>query len=209
MAVELMTLEDYGASHGRTRQAANKWRTRGILVMQGKLVVVAASDVRMEAHGQGRFAAASSPGNRQQRAGATSAATTQVSVQPGQVADPDGCEALPDESAAEAAERIVAATGAFATKAEAERVKESYLAHLRRLEYDEKVGKVVRAEDVAEIHGQSCARIRTRLLAIPAEQAPRLARITDAAIMNAELSRIITQALVDLSDDAAERATAA
>src|SRR5215210_1321988 len=55
-----------------------------------------------------------------------------------------------DETPAEAADRIVNIEGrAPYSLAEAERIKENYLALLRQLEYDRAVGAVVAIEDVA------------------------------------------------------------
>lgn len=103
-----------------------------------------------------------------------------------------------DETPAQAAERIVL-SGAPYDRLEAERIKENYLALLRQLEYDQKSGAVVAVADVAGAVGKQFARVRTRLLAIPAEQAPRLHRLKTVPEVQDALQDVITQALEELS----------
>jgi len=109
------------------------------------------------------------------------------------------CE--PNETPAQAAERIISTSGATMTQAEAERVKENYLALLRQLEYDTKAGAVVEVSRVAKLFGDACAKVRTKLLAIPAEQAPALHRCATVAEVQALLLGIIAEALEELARD--------
>jgi len=51
----LLSLGAYGKAHGASRQAATKWRDRGVLVLDGDKVDVAKSDARMRDAGLGRF----------------------------------------------------------------------------------------------------------------------------------------------------------
>jgi len=57
-------------------------------------------------------------------------------------------------------------------RADADRRKANYDALLRELEYETKNGAVVSVAEVAAAVGAEYAQVRTRLLAIPAEQAP-------------------------------------
>ena len=82
---------------------------------------------------------------------------------------------------------------------DAEKMKENYLALLRKLEYDQKSGNVVKIDDVAAEVGRSFAIVRTRLLAIPAEAAPKLHRMKTAREVQAVLQEIITKILQELS----------
>lgn len=116
-------------------------------------------------------------------------------------ANPDVAKA--GENPAEAAERIVAAGGATMDLGEAERVKENYLALLRQLEYDQKSGAVVPVSEVSAAVADEYAKVRTRLLAIPAEQAPRLHRCKTVVEVQEALRSIITEALEELSCDRA------
>ena len=104
-----------------------------------------------------------------------------------------------DTAPAEAAERILLASGAPWSQGEAERVKENYLALLRQLEYDQKARTVVTVADVARLVGEEYAKVRTRLLALPSGHAPQLARITSPAVMQQTLYGLIERALADLA----------
>lgn len=83
--------------------------------------------------------------------------------------------------------------------AEAERLKENYLALLRQLEYDTKAALVVPVAEVAAEVGQAFATVRTKLLALPAEHAPRLHRLKTVAELQDALARLITEAIEELS----------
>lgn len=109
-----------------------------------------------------------------------------------------------DETPEEAAERIVR-EGGLLDLPDALKLKENYLGRLKQLEYDQKAGLVVLAADVARVHGAACARIRTRLLAIPSEQAPRVHRLRTVVEVEDMLREIITAALEELTSDAAGR----
>ena len=79
--------------------------------------------------------------------------------------------------------------------------KEHYLALQRQLEYDKSVGEVVHISHVAEVVGAQLAAVRTRLLAIPAENAPRLVRLATAAEVQDALHGLIVEALEQLTQD--------
>ncbi len=79
--------------------------------------------------------------------------------------------------------------------------KEHYLALQRQLEYDKAVGEVVHVSQVADVVGTQLAAVRTRLLAIPAEGAPSIARLTTAAEVQDALHALIVEALEQLTQD--------
>lgn len=106
------------------------------------------------------------------------------------------------ETIEEEAKRLTAtAASQFATKADAEKVKETYLALLRKLEFDEKSGEVVKISSVAKRVGEEYARVRSRLISIPAEVAPALAAMKTAEAVRDFLEKEITQVLMELSAD--------
>jgi hypothetical protein len=113
------------------------------------------------------------------------------------------------ETPAEAAERIVLNAGGLLSEADAQTLKENYLARLRQLEYDTKAGQVVLIREVVEAVGAEYARVRTRLLAIPAEQAPRLAQLKTVPEIQDALMRMIVEALEELTRDGDGPAAAA
>ena len=111
-------------------------------------------------------------------------------------------EALEDEKndqVKEIVRRVITASGAPMTIEEARRVKENYLAMMAQLEYDRESGSVVLVADVSKVVGEEYAKVRTRLLAIPAEQAPRLHRYKTVAEVQDALQEIITEALEELT----------
>ena len=104
------------------------------------------------------------------------------------------------ETLEEAAERAV---GEFdlLDMADALRRKENYLGLLKQLEYDVKSGAVVAVVDVARLVGEQFAKVRTRLLAIPAERAPHLHRLKTVAELEDALRTFVTEALEELTQD--------
>jgi hypothetical protein len=100
-----------------------------------------------------------------------------------------------------AAIELVDQEGVFATRQEAERYRDSYVARLKQIEYDLKSGAVVDIAEVAKAVGAEYAKVRTRLLAIPAEQAPRLHRCKTVTELQDALLDLITRALEELTRD--------
>jgi hypothetical protein len=74
---------------------------------------------------------------------------------------------------------------------------------MAQLEYDRDSGLVVDVTEVAKAVGAEYAKVRTRLLSIPAEQAPRLHRCKTPAELQDMLQEIITEALEELTRDGA------
>jgi len=182
----LLSLTKFGESHGVSKQAASKWKSRGLLVFVDGKVDVEASNENLKKLRKG-----GAPGDNQVDENDNRLTVdTQLTVRPG-------------ESAERAAERILMATGAEMSIDQARTMKENYLALLNQLEYDEKSGLVVVAADVAKIVGEEYAKVRTRLLAIPAEQAPRLHRLKTVTEMQDALQELITEALEELTKDGA------
>jgi hypothetical protein len=66
-------------------------------------------------------------------------------------------------------------------------------------------GEVVPVAESVRQHAERCARLRTRLLAIPAERAPQLHRLKTAAEVQAELMSAVIEALEELSVTRAPR----
>ena len=98
----------------------------------------------------------------------------------------------------ESAARLVERHGVLPI-GEALALKETYLARLRQLEYDTKVGKVALIEDIAEAVGEQLAIVRRRLLAIPSNVAPVVARLSSPGEVQAAIMKAVTEALEELS----------
>ena len=171
--------------HGVSRKTVTLWKKRGWLVFQGDEVNVSASNALIK---------------RYRRDGIES--VTQGNKLGNKSGNKKGSIAkLPDEKIDEVVERILLSSGADMDIDEARRVKENYLALLNQLEYDQKAGAVVWVSDVAKAVGDEYAKVRTRLLAIPAEQAPRLHRLKTVTQVQDALQEIITEALEELTRD--------
>ena len=99
---------------------------------------------------------------------------------------------------AEAALALLTAEGVFADRADAERYRDSYVARLRQIEYEEKSGKLLPADDVTRAISGACAMVKTRMLAVPAEQAPALHRLKTVVELRDALTKAITDALDQL-----------
>ena len=172
-------MKEFAALHGVSKQAVSKWKTANRLVFVGDKVDVKASNLLIERHQRGG-------GKR------VNQSTTEVD----QLTD----DATVDlESIDEAARRIIYEQGPTLTLDEARTLKENYLALLNQLEYDKESGVVVAVADVAAAVGAEYAKVRTRLLSIPAEQAPRIHRLKTVNEVQDVLQEIITEALEELT----------
>lgn len=165
----------YAAHAGVSRKTVTEWKRHGLLVFVADgLVDVAASDAKRAGHGSKARRAVT--GNR------------------------PVVTSKPKETPEEAAERI-ARSEPFATKADAEKVKETYLALLRKLEFDEKSAEVVKIADVAKVVSDEYSRVRSRLSSIPAEVAPRVAAMKSAEEVRDFIEAEVNEALRELSAD--------
>jgi hypothetical protein len=190
-----MNQSEFAALHGVSRKTATKWKERGWLVFAGDEVDVEASNANLKKYRRDGVESVThaTEGNSQ---GNTPAPTRKrVTPRDAEVTIRDG------ETAATAAERVLIATGADMNLDEARRVKENYLALAAQLEYDRDAGLVVEVADVAKVVGDEYAKARTKLLAIPAEHAPRLHRIKTVVELEDALRGIITNALEELTQD--------
>ena len=109
---------------------------------------------------------------------------------------------IDDEALAAEASNVIG--DLFGTRAQAELARDSYMAHIRRLQYDREIGKVVEVDRVAAVVGDALARVRTRLLAIPAERSPQLHRLKSVTELQAALLQAINEALNELATEAVD-----
>lgn len=117
-------------------------------------------------------------------------------------ADLSAVSALDDETLDEAAERLAPSMlSQFATKADAEKAKETYLALLRKLEYDEKSGEVVKVSEVARIVGAEYAKVRSKLMEIPSSVAPMAVLMKTPEEIRALIEKEVAHALEELAYD--------
>lgn len=180
-----MNQAEYANHRGVSRMTATHWKRAGLLVFKvDGNIDVAATDAKLDAHGV--------KDKRVKRSAPVKP------VEPAPVTTP--VKEPPAETIEQEAERL-APENPFETRAGAERVKETYLALLRKLEFDEKSGEVVKIAAVAKQVGEQYARVRSRLMSIPAEVAPTIAAFKTAEEVRDYLEREITEALKELSAD--------
>lgn len=184
------TASEFARLHGVSREAVRKWKNRELIVMKGDQVDVAASDARVA-----KFRSVPTRERANSPVGTTPPVATHAP-------EPDGEVDAEARRRAEAA-GIMAAGGADWTLDQAKTHKERFAALLNELEYDQEAGKVVPVADVARIVGEEYARVRTRLLALPAENAPRIQRLKTATEVQDALHELIVEALEELTRDAA------
>lgn len=174
----------FAEMHGVSRKTVTTWKARGWLVFDGNMVDVDASNALLKKYRRDGIETVT-PGNR---SGNKPTALPEVTIRPGETAD-------------DAASRILEVTGATMDIDEARRVKENYLALLNRLKYDQESGAVVAVEEVTAIVGTEYAKVRTKLISIPAEQAPTIHRMKTVVEVQDYLQQIITEALEELTRD--------
>src|SRR5688500_6972656 len=113
-----------------------------------------------------------------------------------------GQEVPIDKSAEDIAHQIVNIEGdAPHSKAEAERIKENYLALLRQIEYDREKQKVVPISEVVQAIADEYAKVRGRLLNISSRVSPRAAVLRTPELVKALIDEEVTLALDELTLD--------
>lgn len=185
-----MTLEkksEFARRHGVSAARVSQWIKQGLLVLSAGKVDVEASSAKLAKYRDTTDGRATA-GKKLKGDGLKAEA-----LKPAPIA------ALEGETAQEAVERILSEGGSIMTIEEAKRMKEEYLALLNRLEYDQKSGAVVAVAEVGKAVAEEYARVRTRLLAIPAERAPDVHRLKTVAEVQDVLHAAIVQALEELT----------
>jgi hypothetical protein len=188
-----MKQSEFATLHCVSRKTVTKWKERGWLVFDGDEVNVDESNKLLKRY----------------RRDGTPAVTQTVTQEPQGNKRKTVTQAASEvtlgvgESAEAAAERILTGAVELLSFDEARRFKENYLGLMAQLEYDRDSGLVVDVTEVARAVGAEYAKVRTRLLSIPAEQAPRLHRCKTPAELQDMLQEIITEALEELTRDGA------
>lgn len=105
----------------------------------------------------------------------------------------------PGETDEELAARVLESGKITLSYNDARKMRENYEALLKKLKYDEEIKVLVPVAVVADAVGQAFAAVRTRLLALPAEQAPAVKRCKTVAEVQDLMTTLITDALEELS----------
>ena len=172
----LLSLTAYARTHGSSRQAAQKWRAKGALVMDGEKVDLESSDARLRSLGLGRF--------------------KQDARNP--VAGDGGSEKAGDDLE----ERLLA--GNVLSKVEAEQVKESALALKHLVAVRKEAGQLLESETVEKVMFEEARRARDAWLNFPARVAPLLAADlgVDAGLIAEALAAHVHRQLEGIGDPA-------
>ena len=161
---------------GVDRSTVTLWKRKGLLVVdeESGLLDVAASNAKLDAR---------PPTYR----GGKTAARTDAEA----------------EDAAAAALRQLQADGQPMTMAQATLLKETYLAKLRQLEYDQLSGEVVAISDVVAEIASVLTAVKHRFLGLAPKLAPRFPDPAFArALIGAEVLLILSELSADEADDA-------
>jgi phage terminase Nu1 subunit (DNA packaging protein) len=192
-----MNQSEFAVLHGVSRKTVTKWKERGWLVFDGDDLNADESNKLLKRYRRDGTPAVTQPvtskpkGNKR-----TTVAEVGATVSLGA-----------DESADELAGRILTGSVQLLDFDEARCFKENYLGLKAQLEYDRDSGLVVDVAEVARRVGADYAKVRTKLLSIPAEQAPRLHRAKTPAELQDMLQEVITDALEELTRDGAPSPT--
>lgn len=181
--MKLLSLTAFAATHGASRQAAAKWKSKGALVFSGDLVDVKASDQKMRDAGLGRFKGegatavptpATKTRNRRKVAPEVAAAVDEA-VTDLKAAAEDGD--IDDVIAGGFIEQLLA--GEFRSKVEASAIKENALALKHLLVAQKEAGKLVEIELAESVIFDDRRAARDAWLAWPGRFAPLLAADLD------------------------------
>lgn len=123
---DLVSQAEFARLHSVSRKTVTLWKQRGLLSMQGSLVDVEASDAILRDHELGRF----------------------LPDHPQADDDEDDVGGVDDSALLKNLIAGLTDVGSLLSKAEAERVKENYLAAMRKLQFEKEAGKLVEAEPV-------------------------------------------------------------
>ena len=196
----LVSVTAFAATHGASKQAAAKWKTRGALVFSGALVDVEASDKKMKALRIGRF----KPDNPRQKKPTTSRQPKVVEVDAA-VDDPvvagDG-EEVDEEALGRFAEQLL--QGRFASFDHAAQVKENALALKHLVAARKAAGAVIEMEVAEKVIFGVARGMRNAWTGWPSQIAPLLAAdlgIESDRVLEA-LTPYVQQHLEQLGDPA-------
>jgi len=200
--VTLLSLTAYAASHGASRQAAAKWKTKGALVFSGDLVDVAASDKRLRKAGLGRFKGEQptpqpTPATATRNRRAVDAAVDEV------VADLEAAAEsgeIDEEIAGGFIEGLM--RGEFRSKVQAAAIKENALAMKHLLAAQREAEKLVDIETAEQVLFDDRRQARDAWEAWPARFAPLIAADLDidGAKLAEALKPYVHQQLTELGE---------
>ena len=169
-----VSLAQFAKLHGASKQAATKWKSRGVLVFSGDLVDVEKSDRRMRDAGLGNFKRPS-----------TEPAPVDRQRQPVDVPD-DAVDGDADDSADIAGFLDDLEQGKYTSQVNAQRIKENALAARQLLGLRRDAGELIEIEQAGKIFFKLARLQRDTWITWPVKIGPFL-----AADLGLEAARVV------------------
>lgn len=205
MSAHVCTQAEFAAAQGWHRSTVTRLKQAGRLVMQGRMVEVAASLARIEETGGMRFdVAARHAANRAQpvtQPAQPEAEKTAQAPLAGAVkgtGSGDGAIAPP-----------AAGSGTGERRSDAQARKEAALADLAEMDVQQKRGNLIPKDDVDAALRSFATSVRARLDVLPDQLAPLLAPVSDLDEIHALLAEHARSILAAVADDMGRAAMAA
>lgn len=205
MSAHVCTQAEFAATQGWHRSTVTRLKQAGRLVMQGRMVKVAASLARIEETGGMRFDVAerhaanrAQPGTQPAQPDAEKTAQAPLAGAGEGVGTGEGSNAPP-----------ASASGTGERRSDAQARKEAALADLAEMDVKQKRGNLIPKDDVDAALRAFATSVRARLDVLPDQLAPLLAPVSDLDEIHALLAEHARSILAAVADDMGRAAMAA
>ena len=205
MSAHVCTQAEFAAAQGWHRSTVTRLKQAGRLVMQGRMVEVAASVARIEETGGMRFDVAerhaanrAQPGTQLAQPEAEKTAQAPLAGAGEGTGSGDGAIAAP-----------ASGSGTGERRSDAQARKEAALADLAEMDVQQKRGNLIPKDDVDAALRSFATSVRARLDVLPDQLAPLLAPVSDLDEIHALLAEHCRSILAAVADDMGRAAMAA
>ena len=205
MSAHVCTQAEFAAAQGWHRSTVTRLKQAGRLVMQGRMVEVAASVARIEETGGMRFDVAerhaanrAQPGTQLAQPEAEKTAQAPLAGAGEGTGSGDGAIAAP-----------ASGSGTGERRSDAQARKEAALADLAEMDVQQKRGNLIPKDDVDAALRSFATSVRARLDVLPDQLAPLLAPVADLDEIHALLAEHCRSILAAVADDMGRAAMAA
>lgn len=205
MSAHVCTQAEFAAAQGWHRSTVTRLKQAGRLVMQGRMVEVAASLARIEETGGMRFdVAARHAANRAQPVTQPAQPEAEKTAQAPLAGAVNGTGSGDGAIAAPAS-----GSGTGERRSDAQARKEAALADLAEMDVQQKRGNLIPKDDVDAALRSFATSVRARLDVLPDQLAPLLAPVSDLDEIHALLAEHARSILAAVADDMGRAAMAA
>ena len=205
MSAHVCTQAEFAAAQGWHRSTVTRLKQAGRLVMQGRLVEIAARLARIEETGGMRFDVAerhaanrAQPGTQLAQPEAEKTAQAPLAGAGEGTGSGDGAIAAP-----------ASGSGTGERRSDAQARKEAALADLAEMDVQQKRGNLIPKDDVDAALRSFATSVRARLDVLPDQLAPLLAPVADLDEIHALLAEHCRSILAAVADDMGRAAMAA